>query len=103
MQEVIWSIIALLVVAVLIGVTAVILLPAVVEVLINGAIIYFIFLKASADIRKRKRLKIYLIAGIVALFLLALFGNMFPVWGITAWAILTIFFAMLMVIVSAKH
>ncbi len=103
MKEIIWSLIALGLVALVLATTAVFFLPAIIEVLINGAIIYFIFLKASADIRKRNRLKMYLFAGLVSALFLALVGNILPfLWMVTTWTALTMFIVALIVIMLSN-
>ena len=97
-----WSLFALLIFLFFIIVFSIVFLPTIIEVLINGAIIYFIFLKASADITKRNKLNIYVISALISLIFLVLAGNMFPLWWFTTFSVLTMFIAVLIFIIKTK-
>ncbi len=98
-----WSIFVIILVLFSIAVFSIVFLPTILEVLINGAIIYFILLKASADITKRNRLKLYLFSGIISLFFMLISGNFLPLWSITTWTVLTMFIVLLVIFVKPKQ
>jgi len=103
MEDIVWSLIALGIVTVVVIIFAIFFLPAIIEALINGTILYLIFLKAHADIKKRKRYRMYIFAGIVSAIFLAITGNMFPVWLFTTWAALSMFIVFLIIIITTPR
>lgn len=103
MEDYIWSILGLCVISAVIVIFAVFFLPAIFEAIINGGILYFIFLKTFADLKKRKRYKMYFFAGITAGIFLAITRNIFPLWFFTTWAMLYMFIVVLiLIILNAK-
>ena len=63
-----------------------------IEVGINLAILYFIFLHVRAEITKRRRAEAYLIGMLGGLIVLLLLGNLIPLWKVTTLAIVTLLF-----------
>ena len=100
MDDVGWSLLALAVIACAVAVFSIFFLPAILEAIINGAILYFLFLKTFADIKKRKRHKMYIFAGVISAFFLAITGNFLPVWTFTTWALITMFIVVLILIIT---
>jgi len=96
------SLLALILVAVAVAIFSIFFLPAIFEALLNGVILYFLFLKTYADIKKRRMQRMYILAAIVSAVFLAIVGNMFPVWMFTTWAILTMFIVVLIRIMLTK-
>lgn len=70
------------------------------EVGINLAILYFIFLHLRAEFLKRKRAEVYLIGMLGGLIVLLLLGNLSPLWKITTLAILALLFGKLYLALS---
>ncbi|RLE47736.1 hypothetical protein DRJ25_01685 [Candidatus Woesearchaeota archaeon] len=103
LNELIMSIVALVIVAAAVAIFSVFFLPAIFEALLNGVILYFVSLKAYADITKRKLLKKYVFSAVVSAIFIAIVGNMFPVWVFTTWALLTVFVVVLTNIVQTKR
>ena len=101
-DNVLWSLIALLLVIFFVIIFSILFLPAIIEAIINGAILYFILLKTYADLKKRKRYKIYLFAEILSGIFLLIKGNVFPLWLITTWAMIYMFVVLIILVISTK-
>lgn len=70
------------------------------DVGINLAILYFIFLHLRAEFVKRKRAEVYLIGMLGGLIVLLLLGNVIPLWKLTTLAILSLLFGKLYLALS---
>lgn len=92
---------AFVVFAVIIG--AVFLVPLI-AVAVNMVLLYFVFLKASADVTKRKRAKVYLVCTAVSAILIYIFGNFLPLWRVTTTVLLALVMTQFFIIlVSDKN
>ncbi|MBI4146147.1 hypothetical protein HY489_02300 [Candidatus Woesearchaeota archaeon] len=80
---------------------ALFLWPAI-EVIVNIGILYLVFLRVSAQIRKYKREQEYAIAFVASLIVLLLAGNLLPLWKITTLSLFTILFAELYRMMEAR-
>jgi membrane protein YdbS with pleckstrin-like domain len=97
-----WSLFALFLVIFFVVIFSILFIPAIIEALLNGAILYFIFLKTYSDIKKRKRHKLYLFSAIFSGIFLLLRGNILPLWSITSWAVLYMFIVLILLVISTK-
>lgn len=101
-EEIFWSLTALGLFIVFVITASLFFFSAILTAVINGTILYFLFIKANADIRKRKMLSSYMISALVALIFLSISGNMFPVWSFTTWAMITMFFVVIIRVIRLK-
>ncbi|MDO8660953.1 MAG: hypothetical protein Q7K43_03625 [Candidatus Woesearchaeota archaeon] len=60
-------------------------LQDIISLAINGLILYLLFLRIHAEIKKhKKRIEAYVIAGLISFFGIWFIGNPLPVWRITS-------------------
>jgi len=65
-------------------------LVPIIGVIVNGFLLYLIFLRARTDILKRNRGEIYAWGCAAGFFITVLLYKIIPLWMITTWAVITI-------------
>ncbi len=67
-----------------------------VQIAVNGVILYLVGLRAYVELTKHKRVQEYIIGFAVALVVITLIGNLFPLWKLTTFVVVTFIAAQLM-------
>jgi len=80
---------------VVLGVMGILFLMPLIEVAINGILLYFLFLRMYTEITKYKRGEDYLISGVAAALILAITKNFLPLWWLTTGILLMFVIAQL--------
>lgn len=83
------SLFALIVAIVFICIMAALFLVPLIEVTVNGIVLYLLFIRIYTEMTKYKRADLYVKCALVAGILMLLFGNYIPTWRITTWIFTT--------------
>lgn len=84
------SLIALAGFAILFIILSILFLAPLIEITVNGIILFLLFIRIHTELTKYRRGNLYLKAGIGAAIIMLLLGNIIaPLWRLTTWTIIT--------------
>ncbi len=89
------SIFAIIVFIIFAMIMSFVFLMPLIKVAANAVILYFIWLRVYTEIKKYKRMEVYIMSALASALILLITGNFLPLWWITTMAIFAMIIARL--------